>query len=179
MIVRLGHGGEAGVSAGIVIIALLLVSGTAASAALSAIGDSAERAEAAASDAILEIATGLIIRGVVGMAHDGKITSLQVLIALQPGSPPIRLDSLIVSIVAANESVLLDAHAYRAREVPTSNGENDILERGEIAKLELALPSGIGAGDNLMFSMILAQGQAATEHINIPGTITNGSFVLK
>lgn len=179
MVVRLGRGGEAGASAGVVIIVLLLASSTAASAVLSAIDDSAEQAQATASDAVLEIATGLIVREVVGYAHDGRVTSLQALIALQPGSPPIRLDSMIISIVTAHDSMLLDAHAYRAREITTSNGENGVLEREEIAKLELVLPSGMGAGGRLMFSIILARGQAATERINIPGTITNGPFVLK
>lgn len=179
MIVRLGRGGEAGVSAGIVIMALLLASAAAASAVLSAIDDSAEQAQAAASDAVLEVATGLIIREAVCHAHDGRVTSLQALIALQAGSPPIRLDSMIISIVTARESILLDAHAYRAREILILNGENGVLERGEIAKLELVLTSDIMAGDRLKLSIILAQGQAATERINIPGTITDGPFILK
>lgn len=178
MFVRLGRGGEAGIGVGVILIALILTSATAASAILSAINDSAERAQAAASDAILEIATGLTIKEVRGMAQDGVVVSLQVLIVLQPGSPPIRLDSLIISMVTSRESVLLDASAHYACEVLSPGGENDILERGEIAKLELVLPSSIGAGERLLFSVFLSQGQTATEHINIPETITNGPIIL-
>ena len=178
MFVRLGRGGEAGIGAGVILIALILASGAAASAALSAVNDSAEQARTTASDTVLEIATGLTIREIVGMTRDGRVTSLQVLIALQPGSPPVRLDSLIISIITSRESVLLDANGYYACEALSPGGENGILERGEIAKLEIVLPSSIAASERLLLSMTLAQGQTAIEHINIPETITNGPIIL-
>ena len=128
MAVRFGRGGEAGIATGVVLVALLMASGAAASTVLDVVNDSAERATAVASDAVREISTGLNIRDISGMAVGGKITSLQILIALQPGSPPIRLNSIIAGITTAHEHLLLDARSYEAYEILASGEENGILQ---------------------------------------------------
>ena len=177
MRVRWGRRGEAWVGTGVILIVMLLAGGTAASAILDAVNNSAERAEAVAADAVSEITTGISIRHIAGMALDGRVVLLELLIALQAGSPPIRLDSLIVHIVTPRESVLLETCDYDMREILILGAEDGILERGEIAKMELGIPGILGPGDSMTASIIVPQGQTASERITVPNAITDGHFI--
>ncbi len=76
------------------------------------------------------------------------------------------------------ESVLLEACDYDMREILILGAEDGILERGEIAKMELGIPGILGPGDSMTASIIVPQGQTASEHITVPNTITDGHFTL-
>ena len=183
--------GETGIGATIILMSLLLVSGSAASLIIDTNSDSAQQAEQTAQDALSQVSTGLDVVDMVGHYDDGKITSVDVLVRLGQGSAPINLDHLLIKVMTMTSSIDLSLNStspetrFTARQVclvsnlpAWSNGVPPLVGQGDLIKIVVDIPP-VAIGQSASIKLIPAEGYATLETFTVPDNIVGTVVSLR
>ena len=175
--------GETGIGATIILMSLLLVSGSAASLIIDTNSDSAQQAEQTAQDALSQVSTGLDVVDMVGRYDDGRITSIELLVRLGQGSAPINLDNLLVKVITATSSIdhALSSTSPEARftarqiclasNLPAwSEGDPRLIGQGDLVKIVMDIPA-VAIGESASIKLIPSEGYATLETFTVPDNI--------
>lgn len=166
--------GEAGVGTSIIFIALVLVSGAASSIVLDTTSESSEQAEDIVLESLNSIAKGAVVRDVVGVVdlERGRVTSLEVLISLQPGSPAINASDIVVHLVTPHENSYLSCDDQSGFTIKPIQGAGSVIKRGDLTLLCLELQNGLSPRDELTMTILVSNGATAVEKITIGDAIS-------
>ena len=183
--------GETGIGATIILMSLLLVSGSAASLIIDTNSDSAQQAEQTAQDALSQVSTGLDVVDLIGHYDNGKITSLEVLVRLGQGSAPINLDHLLIKVMTTTSSIDLSLNStspetrFTARQVclasdlpAWSNGVPPLVGQGDLVKIVVDIPP-VAIGQSASIKLIPAEGHATLETFTVPDNIVGTVVSLR
>jgi len=161
------------------IIAIVLASGTAASALLDTVQESAEVAEAVTAEAVEGIVLGLTIREISGRMEGGTLVEVRILVAPQAGSPSVDLRSLVVQLVTPGEDAPFAPRDYAIEEVLSNGPPDGMLARGEMATISFDVAGGPGPGEEATISVHVPRGQSTTARTTVPNAITDGLLILR
>lgn len=95
---------EMGVGTMIIFIAMVLVAAVAASVLISTANTVREQATQTGNDAITGVSSGFDIKYVKGTVENNLITSMDIYVQLSPGSPPLRMGDVTISMTAGAAS---------------------------------------------------------------------------
>jgi archaellin len=177
------HRGETGIGSMIILMSLLLVSGSAASLIVDTNNDYTQQAQDTAQEAMAQVATGLEVVDLVGHYRDGNIYSLDILVRLGHGSVPINLEHVIIIVETSTNSLDYTMNStsvetrFAAKQVCMASGlplwtddNPPIIGQGDLVKMTLTCPP-VPIGQAASIKMIPAEGHATLETFTVPDNI--------
>jgi archaellin len=180
--------GEVGIGSMIILMSLLLVSGSAASLIVDTNNDYSQQAEETAQEAMAQVATGLEVVDLVGHYRDGNIHSLDILVRLGQGSAPINLEHVMIKVETSTSSLDYTLNStsaetrFAAKQVCMASGlpvwthdNPSIMGQGDLVKITLTCPP-VPMGQGASIKLIPAEGHATLETFTVPDNIV-GSIV--
>lgn len=183
--------GEAGVATTLVITSLLLVSGAAATTVIDTNNDYQQQAEDTAYQAIAEVSTGITVIDVLGHNSNGVVTSLEILIRLNVGSPAINLNemTIVATTASAAKTYLLNTTEadmkFKAEQVniasglPKWNGDgNYLMGKGDLVRVTLT-GLNVPHGQSVRVNFIPSLGQQNFVIVDIPDAMIGSVVTLR
>ncbi|MCE5296661.1 MAG: hypothetical protein LLG16_06105 [Euryarchaeota archaeon] len=190
---KLDKRAEMGVGTMIIFIAMVLVAAVAASVLISTANDVREQAQDTGSQAIDNVATGFICYDVVGTASvtDGTLTSVDVYLRLQSGSPSINMENVLISVNDGNQNLLYNntgtSPLYTAGQVVAVSGADwtadavKMVGQGDMIKISIDLNELTNDVENSQYVQITitpAYGQATLVTFYTPEVFTTAMVDL-
>jgi flagellin FlaB len=147
---------EIGVGTMIIFIAMVLVSAVAASVLIDTANKVREQAQNTGNEAISSLATGVVVQDVVGQKDQSRllIDNISLLITPQAGSPPIKLDTMVISIMFGDTVLyqtlgdLITDNSYTAQQIRASESSTwtdgmHIMGHGDLVKIKISNAIGV------------------------------------
>ncbi|MFA5312286.1 MAG: archaellin/type IV pilin N-terminal domain-containing protein [Methanomassiliicoccales archaeon] len=190
---KLDKRAEMGVGTMIIFIAMVLVAAVAASVLISTANDVREQAQDTGSQAIDNVATGFICYDVVGTASvtDGTLTSVDVYLRLQSGSPSINMENVLIAVNDGNQNLLYNytgtTPLYTAGQVVAVSGADwtadavKMVGQGDMIKITIDLSQLTDDVENSQYVQITitpAYGQATMVAFYTPEVFTTAMVDL-
>jgi archaellin len=183
--------GEVGVATTLVITSLLLVSGAAATTVIETNNDYQQQAESTAAQAIADVSTGITVIDVLGHLNNGAITSLDILIRLNPGSPVINLEGMTIVVTTTIDSKMFIMNAtdpqyrFTASQVNIASGlakwtdnMNHTVGSGDLIKVTITGIE-IKPGQSAKVNFIPSVGQETFVQLNVPDAMVGSVVTLR
>lgn len=195
---------EMGVGTMIIFIAMVLVAAVAASVLISTANTVREQATQTGNDAITGVSSGFDIKYVKGNVVDNTISSMDIYVQLSPGSPPLRMGDVIISMTAGGTSGELifngpkegekktelnemkgtaDVGLYNATLVPAASTQSAFSQygtiyQGNLTKITVQVLGGevlqIQPGDDVLIKIMPNKGAPMTVSFTVPPVLSNG-----
>ena len=183
--------GEAGVATTLIITSLILASGAAATTVISTNNDYAQQATDTAIESINEVATGITVIDVIGQVESNSVTSLDLLIRLNAGSPDINLAGMTIVFTSLTDSITYTMNStdpacrFTAKQVNinsgldvwTNNGSK-VMGAGDLVKITIG-GFEIDHGHSAKVNFIPAVGQQNFVNLNVPDALIGAYVTLR
>ena len=194
---------EMGVGTMIIFIAMVLVAAVAASVLISTANTVREQATQTGNDAITGVASGFDIKHVKGTVSGNKITSMDVYVQLQAGSPALVLDDVILSVTAggssgelvyagfgedADKAATNEPDLYSVVLVPPQDGTSNFglygtIAQGDLVKITFNAVGNsemeVVPGDSVSIKIMPAMGATTTVSFTVPSVLYDGTVNLR
>lgn len=161
---RMGEEGEMGVGTLLIFIAMILVAATAAGVLVQTAYKLQSQAEQTGDQALQEVATGLKVLAVWGdiAAAGDTITTLNIKVALQAGSPDVNLENVLIETTTTASTAEIDHENVAAatyqftttelRDVEPANPDNQ-MSAGDIYLITIDISTATGTDQELGVQM--------------------------
>jgi flagellin-like protein len=176
--------GESGIGTLIIFIAMLLVAAIAAGVLIQTVGSLQNKALTTGQQSKSQISTHLEVVNMVGQdGTNGVIDNVSLVIKLAAGSESIQFDELIITVDTTSDFATLSYEPVIANlaqgnyvVTPLQNGTNHkdgYLVRGDVAKLDVMLPSSLSESEQVRFDMIPKVGIPTALEVSMPDIMTS------
>jgi len=170
--------GQVGIGTLIVFIAMVLVAAIAAGVLINTAGLLQSQAEATGEESTAQVANNLQIQTITGESDGSELTSVDVTVALAPGSDPIDLDQVEVTATGSEfgDTIVddpLDGSLADSGDTASFDATDlEDEENGEISG------DAFNAGASVQLTLTTADGAQTTTVINVPDILEDDSFTL-
>ncbi len=164
--------GQAALEAAIILIAFVVVASVFAFAILSAGSSTTQKGESAIYSGLAEVQSSMQIKGaVIAKSTDGVVSDLLFTVSPVSGGAPVNLDdaaatrTLVISYLDAtqqNPSLGFKVNWI----VPSTSPSNKMLTQGNLAEIDVVVPSTLALGANTPFTLEVKPPTGGTLVIN-------------
>jgi len=164
--------GQVGIGTLIVFIAMVLVAAIAAGVLINTAGLLQSQAESTGQESTDQVANNLQVVSVIAEDDDpadGEINNLDLTVALAPGSGPVDLEQVNVT-VAGDQTVTNDDDNNPFSGELTDSGETESTDLTDLDDIDDTLDE----GETLEISLTTGDGSQTTKVVNIPDIIEDG-----
>ncbi len=185
---------EMGVGTLIIFIAMLIVAAVAAGVLIQTAGSLQQQALSTGQASRQEISTNARVIEVSGVdGSDGDLENFTMQIKLSPGSSPIKLDEVTLTVNTDNTTTTLLYSGSTAFSTNATTGEGTFgveylingtnhidgnLQRGDVIRLSLAAPRAIEEDEHIRLNFIPKIGTATLVEFNTPDVISTQSVYV-
>jgi archaellin len=163
----------------IIVIASILTSGAAGTVILSSTQNTGVQATAVVADTMRNLCDGLVVVDATGQYSTNNLTELQFLMKLSPGSDPIDLTKVMISVTTQDgETVYQFENSTHTFSTMIYSGTNaTVVYKGEL--LKLSIPDlNIPAGQEVIVKLVPEMGQILSMEFTVPDSLGNEFAVL-
>ena len=185
---------EMGVGTLIIFIALLLVAAVAAGVLIQTAGSLQQKALSTGTQATGQISTNAQIIEVSGTDGTASLNAFQLIGKLAPGSEPIELDAVTLSMGTKNTTVtyIYSGNASNAINASTnttgtfgvtylqtgSNNQNGVLVRGDVIRVDITSTRAITSGEDVRLNLIPKTGSPTLVIFSVPDVVSTQRVYL-
>lgn len=183
-----------GVGTLIIFIALLLVAAVAAGVLIQTAGSLQQKALSTGSQATTQISTNALALEVSGVdGSDQNVENFSMIMKLAPGSDPIQLDSVTMTLSTVTETTSL---TYSTAADPVVNGTTEngtfvvtylqngtnnqqgVMVRGDVIQFDFLTPTAINEGEYVRINFIPKTGTSTQVIFNTPDVMSTERVYL-
>jgi flagellin FlaB len=173
--------GQVGIGTLIVFIALVLVAAIAAGVLINTAGLLQSQAESTGDESTAQVSNGLEVVSASANANGGSITSApQLTVQLAPGSDPVDLDNLRISLSGDTDSSTLTKDGEGADGqygVSDLTGDNTLSGSQNFATISLDGVGNMGEGEEVQVTITTADNSQTNELLVAPDPVTGSGTV--
>jgi len=165
--------GQVGIGTLIVFIAMVLVAAIAAGVLINTAGLLQSQAESTGQESTDQVANNLQVVSVIGDGGNEQLDELDLTVALAPGSGPVDLDQVNVS-VTGDQTSDSDEDTPFSGEL-TDSGETETVDLLEDVTDEWDALDNPEEGETLELTLTTGDGSQTTKVVNVPDIIEDGT----
>lgn len=179
---------EMGVGTLIIFIALLLVAAVAAGVLIQTAGSLQQRALSTGSQATSQIGTNAVALEVSGTDGTVALEDLEMIMKLAPGSEPIRLEAVTLTLSTANstQTFVYDSGLIEGNEThfaasylqQGTNGDVGLLVRGDVVSISFQSNRPLEEAESVRISFIPQIGTPTVVAFSLPDVISTQRVYL-
>jgi len=165
--------GQVGIGTLIVFIAMVLVAAIAAGVLINTAGLLQSQAESTGQESTDQVANNLQVVSVIGDGGNEELDELDLTVALAPGSGPVDLDQVNVS-VTGDQTSDSDEDTPFSGEL-TDSGETETVDLLDDVTDEWDALDNPEEGETLELTLTTGDGSQTTKVVNVPDIIEDGT----